>query len=95
MPFGQAIQFLRDRARCLLEMAEPQTALSDQLKMIAAELDALADGLERDLDRQAADGGSDGPGPPIRARLAIVGDPLDRREDRLLGRDTAPLGAAG
>jgi len=32
--------------------------------------------------------GSDGPGPPRRARLAMVGDPLDCREDRLLGRDT-------
>jgi transposase len=33
--------------------------------------------------------GSDGPGPPRRARLAMVGDPLDCREDWLLGRDTA------
>ena len=39
--------------------------------------------------------GSDGLGPPRRARLAMVGDPLDCREDRLLWRDTAPLGAAG
>src|SRR3954468_24329214 len=39
--------------------------------------------------------GSDGPGPPRRASLAIGGDPLDCREDRLLGRDTASLGAAG
>src|SRR4051795_10475074 len=39
--------------------------------------------------------GSDGPGPPRRARLAMGGDPLDCREDRLLGRDTASLGAAG
>ncbi len=39
--------------------------------------------------------GSDGPGPPRRARLAMGGDPLDCREDRLHGRDTAPMGAPG
>src|SRR3954468_6095164 len=39
--------------------------------------------------------GSDGPGPPRRARLAVGSDPLDCREDRLLGRDAASLGAAG
>ena len=39
--------------------------------------------------------GSDGAGPPRRARLAMGGDPLDCREDRLLGRDAASLGAAG
>ena len=56
MPFSQQIQFLRDRARRLLEMAQHQTPLSDQLKMIAAELEALADAMQRDLDRQAAEG---------------------------------------
>ena len=56
MPFRQEmIQFLRDRARRLLEMAECRTALSDQLKVMAAELEARADGLEREQDRRAAD----------------------------------------
>ena len=40
MALRQQIQFLRDRARRLLEMAQRQTPLSDQLKVIAAELKA-------------------------------------------------------
>ena len=55
MPFRREIQFLRDRARRLLEMAQHQTPLSDQLKVMAAELDARADELERDQGRQQAD----------------------------------------
>jgi hypothetical protein len=50
MPFRQRIQFLRDRARRLLEMAQHQTPLSDQLKVMAAELEARADELQSDQD---------------------------------------------
>ena len=50
MPFRQEIQFLRDRARRLREMADThQTALSDQLRVMAAELDALADRAEKNM----------------------------------------------
>jgi hypothetical protein len=53
MPFRQEIQFLRDRARRLHEMADThRTALSDQLKVMAAELEARADELERDQCQQ-------------------------------------------
>ena len=55
MAFREQIQFLRDRARRLIEMAQQQTSLSDQLKVIAAELEALADDMLRHQDRQAAD----------------------------------------
>ena len=47
MPFRQEIKFLRDRAQRLREMADYQTPLSDRLRTIAAELDALADRAER------------------------------------------------
>jgi hypothetical protein len=47
MPLHQEIQFLRDRARRLREMADYQTPLSDRLKVMAAELEARADDLER------------------------------------------------
>lgn len=47
MPLRQEIQFLRDRARRLREMADThRTPLSDQLTVMAAELDALADRAE-------------------------------------------------
>ena len=53
MPYHQGMmQFLRDRARRLLEMAECRTELSDQLKVMAAELEARADELQRDQDRK-------------------------------------------
>jgi hypothetical protein len=53
MPFRQEIQFLRDRARRLQEMAEMhRTPLSDQLRMMAAELEARSDELQRDQDRR-------------------------------------------
>ena len=55
MPFREQIQFLRDRARRLIEMAQHQTPLSDQLKVMAAELETLADELQRKQDQQAAD----------------------------------------
>jgi hypothetical protein len=48
MPLRREVQFLRDRARRLREMAdEYQTALSDRLRMMAHELEARADDLER------------------------------------------------
>ncbi len=48
MPPSQEVQFLRERARRLREMAdEYQTALSDRLRMIAHELEARADDIER------------------------------------------------
>ena len=48
MPLRQEVQFLRDRARRLREMGEAhQTALSEQLRMLAHELEARADELER------------------------------------------------
>ena len=47
MPLRREVQFLRDRARRLREMADThKTALSDQLRVMAAELDALADRAE-------------------------------------------------
>ena len=47
MPLHREVQFLRDRARRLREMADAhKTALSDQLRVMAAELDALADRAE-------------------------------------------------
>src|ERR1700752_98882 len=53
MPFRQEIKFLRDRARRLREMAEAhRTALSDQLRGMAAELEARADELQRQPDRE-------------------------------------------
>src|SRR5207237_3675462 len=53
MPRRREVQFLRERARRLREMAdEHQTALSDRLRMIAHELEAQADDGER--------GGGDG-----------------------------------
>jgi len=48
MPFRQEIQFLRDRARRLRQMANShRTALSDQLRVMAAELEARSDELQR------------------------------------------------
>jgi len=48
MPLRQEVQFLRDRAQRLREMAKAhRTAMSDQLRRIAAELDARADELEK------------------------------------------------
>lgn len=48
MPLRQEAQFLRQRARRLREMATThQTALSDQLLIMAAELEARADQLEK------------------------------------------------
>ena len=55
MPFRQEIQFLRDRARRLRQMANShRTALSDQLRVMAAELEARSDELQRDQDQQTA-----------------------------------------
>ena len=55
MPFRQEIQFLRDRARRLRELADAhRTALSDQLRVMAAELEARADELQREQDTRAA-----------------------------------------
>ncbi len=48
MPLRQEAQFLRQRARRLRDMAiAHQTGLSDQLRMMADELDARADQLEK------------------------------------------------
>ncbi len=48
MPLRQEVHFLRERARRLREMADEfQTALSDRLRMMAHELEARADDLER------------------------------------------------
>jgi hypothetical protein len=48
MPLPREVQFLRERAKRLREMAdENQTALSDRLRMMAHELEARADELER------------------------------------------------
>jgi hypothetical protein len=55
MPLRQEVQFLRDRARRLREMAQYQTPLSDRLNVMAAELEARADDLER--QEQASDQG--------------------------------------
>jgi len=53
MPLRREVQFLRDRARRLREMADVhQTALSDQLRVMAAELDALADRAEEGATHQ-------------------------------------------
>ena len=52
MPFRQEIQFLRDRARRLREMADThQTALSDQFRVMVAELESVADELDRKQGR--------------------------------------------
>ena len=51
MPLQQEVQFLRDRARRLREMAAQRTPLSDHLRTMAHELDARADELERTGDR--------------------------------------------
>src|SRR5918998_1853019 len=54
---------------------------------------------EQDLEplfaRGAAAGGADGAGARRRSRVAMGGDRLDRRQDRLHGRDAAQVGAAG
>jgi len=48
MPLRQEVQFLRERARRLRDMAdEYQTAMSDRLRMMAHELEGRADELER------------------------------------------------
>jgi hypothetical protein len=47
MPLRREVEFLRARARRLREMADAhQTGLSDQLRMMADELEARADELE-------------------------------------------------
>ena len=56
MPLRRQVQFLRDRARRLLEMAQHQTPLSDQLKVMAAELEAQADELEGGRGRRHGNG---------------------------------------
>ena len=61
MPLRQEVRFLRERAQRLRQMAEAhQTALSDQLQMMAYELEARADELER--ARVIENGGSSSPG---------------------------------
>ena len=56
MPFRQEIQFLRDRSRRLREMANShRTALSEQLRIMAAELETPAEELQRQQDQQAGD----------------------------------------
>lgn len=52
MPLRQEAQFLRDRARRLREMAAIQTPLSTQLSVMAHELEARADELERDPGKE-------------------------------------------
>ena len=53
MTFRQEIQFLWDRARRLREMATAhRTALSEQLLVMAAELAARVDELQRQQDNQ-------------------------------------------
>ena len=48
MPLRREVQFLRDRAQRLREMADAHhTPLSHQLRMMAAELDTLADRAEK------------------------------------------------
>lgn len=48
MPLRREVKFLRDRAERLREMADAhETALSEQLRIMAAELDALADRAEQ------------------------------------------------
>ena len=48
MPIRQEIQFLRDRAKRLREMATLRTAISGHLRAMAEELETRADELERD-----------------------------------------------
>ena len=55
MPFRQEIQFLRDRARRLREMAQNRTPRSDQLTVMAAELESRADELQRNQGQQPGD----------------------------------------
>ena len=57
MSLSREVQFIRQRARRLREMAEEHhTPLSIQLQMMAAELDALADEMERRRDTQVLEG---------------------------------------
>jgi hypothetical protein len=57
MPLRQEAQFLRARASRLRDIAgAAQTALSDQLRMIAGELEARAGELEREYP-PSGDGG--------------------------------------
>ncbi len=52
MSLRREVQFLRERAKRLREMAEAHhTPLSDQLRVMAAELDALADRAEQKNER--------------------------------------------
>jgi hypothetical protein len=49
MPLRQEVQFLRERARRLREIAATYpTALSGQLRQMAAELEARADEIENE-----------------------------------------------
>jgi len=51
MPLRREVQFLRQRAERLREMADAhQTPLSDQLRVMAAELNALADRAEKGVE---------------------------------------------
>ena len=57
MPLRREVQFLRERARRLREMADAhQTGLSDQLRVMAAELDAVADRAERGITDEGGAG---------------------------------------
>jgi hypothetical protein len=47
MALCREVQFLRNRAVRLREMAETRTPLSDHLRMMAHELEARADDLEK------------------------------------------------
>jgi hypothetical protein len=56
MPLSREVQFVRQRAQRLREMAEQHhTPLTSQLQMMAAELDALADEMERRRDIQVVE----------------------------------------
>ena len=57
MPLRHEVQFLRERARRLREIAASHpTALSEQLRQMARELDARADEIERETRGGAAGG---------------------------------------
>jgi hypothetical protein len=56
MPLRREVQFLRDRAQRLREMADAhKTALSDQLRVMAAELESRADELQRNQGQPPSD----------------------------------------
>ena len=77
MPLRQEVRFLRERAQPLRQMAEAhQTALSDQLQMMAYELEARADELER--ARVIENGGSSSPGIYLTLFIALHADTMER-----------------